>query len=136
MKLKTNSVIIATVIICIALLSGYFVYQAFIPSAENEWKGVCQRIEAGQVLESKALINDKVYSIDVGCLTNDDFIIWHPKERSTPTPYYGRIEITFLDGYKILLYNLETEHFSVYYKNRYYELANEELFLQLMELHN
>jgi len=136
MKLKTNYVIIATVIICIALLSSYFVYKAFPLSAENEWHGICQRIEAGQVVESKALINDEVYSIDVGCLTKDDFIMWHPKGRSTPTPYYGRIEIMFRDGYEILLYNWETEHFSVYYRNRYYELANEELFLQLKELHS
>ena len=135
MKIDTKSVVITIVIASIVLLSGFFVYKAF-PSAENEWQMICKKIESNQVLESKALINDEVYSIDVGCLTKDDFITWHPKERSTPTPYYCRIDIMFLDGYKILLYNWETEHFSVYYKDRYYELANEELFLQLKELHN
>ena len=95
MKINTKSVIITIVIVSIVLLSGYFVYKAF-PSAENEWQMICKKIESNQVLESKALINDEVYSIDVGCLTKDDFITWHPKERSTPTPYYCRIESCFL----------------------------------------
>ena len=133
MKITTKLVAITIVVVSILLLSGYFIFDAFT-SAKSEWLRICKRIESNQVLESKALINDEVYSIDVGCLAKDDFIIWHPKGRSTPTPYYGRIEIMFLDGYEILLYNWETEHFSVYYKNRYYELANEELFLRLKEL--
>ena len=135
MKLKTNYVIIATVIVCIVLLSGFFVYKAFPLSAENEWQRICQRVEAGQVLESKALLNNEIFSIDVGCLSEDDFKIEHPKDRSPPTPYYGTIEITFHDGEVISLYNWETEYFSVYYSNRYYEVANEELFLQLKSLH-
>jgi len=135
MNAKSKTIIVAIVVASIILLSGYLVFRAF-PSAEGEWLRICTKIESNQVLESKALINDDTHISDVGCLTKDDFIIWHPNERSTPTPYYGRIIITFLDGSEVLLYNWETEHFSVYYKNRYYEVGNEELFLQLKDLHN
>jgi hypothetical protein len=105
-------------------------------SAENEWQRICKRIESNEVQEVRVLIDEDIYCIDIVCLSKDDFVTEHPKDTSPPTPYFGRIVITFFDGEVIYLYNWETECFSINYRNQYYEIINEELFGQLKDLHS
>jgi hypothetical protein len=129
MKTKFKLMVLIIVITSITLLTSCG------SSANNEWLRICNKIESNDVLEARAIIDDNAHRIDIKCLSKDDFIIENPKDVSPPTPYYGKIEITFIDGETIVLYNWETDYFSIFYRNRYYEIKSSELFLQLKDLH-
>lgn len=139
---KRTKVIITFIIVLVVIISGFLywrlnIYQPPEYYAKQHWNDICEKIDSGMVISSVGTdLGTEAVEINIAnCLSPEDFDRSLDKETSPPTPYYCNITIIFSDNSEVTLHNWETHTFSVYYRDRYYEINNDQLFSRIQSIY-